>query len=195
MSDDKFNMKWNDVIDGVEEIARYITEQKLIKSDTCLVPIVRGGLPIATALSHRLSSPGHIVEIVPVTIQTRDNEIIKTKELEEVFIWHNDIIIIDDILDTGKTARYIADTFKRLRDEKGLKTKVSFFSLCRSKEVSLVGFGEAFEHWMSVYMTNCWVVFPWEISSIYDDPKTQRQKRLEKMRIHDSETLRNWFAN
>lgn len=72
-----------------------------------IVGLSRGGLMPAVVLSHRLNVP-----MVPVTWQTRDGKTKDKEVLNNVKSKYNNILVVDDICDSGLTLREISSILK-----------------------------------------------------------------------------------
>lgn len=72
-----------------------------------IVGLSRGGLMPAVVLSHRLNVP-----MVPVTWQTRDGKTKDKEVLNNIKSKYNNILVVDDICDSGLTLREISSILK-----------------------------------------------------------------------------------
>lgn len=74
-----------------------------------IVGLSRGGLPLATTLSNRLNVP-----MIPLEWSLRDNPIRDTEKFRNILKTYKDceILLVDDLIDSGKTYIDIWSTFE-----------------------------------------------------------------------------------
>ena len=158
-------LSWEDVEKAVDHLAYKILESDFYdpnKDEVCLVPVVRGGLTIATMLSHRLNG----LPVRPVTYQTRERKDRDIGRLLKYWRQWNKLIIVDDIIDTGETISELNIHLKDIQD--GEKDQfVSLATLCKNNDLTW----SVFQHqWNALDVSkDNWVVFPWELPSILQD--------------------------
>lgn len=150
-------LTWGDVENAVDTLASSIIKSNYIidKKKTCLVPIIRGGLPIATMLSHKLDG----MAVRAITYQTRDG---MGRDIGRLFKYWREfprLIIVEDIIDTGTTIDALNLHLKDIAD--GEKEQyVSLATLCANNHKKWSGFKE---QWNAIDTEKgMWVVFPWE---------------------------------
>lgn len=158
---EKLYLSWMDVENGVDNLAQQIINSKFYNNidEVCLIPLVRGGLPIATMLSHRLGG----VAVRPVTYQTRDRQDKDIGRLLKYWRqWHK-LIVVDDIIDTGATLEALNIHLNDIVD--GEKDQwVCLATLCKNNNLTW----SAFKYqWNALEVEpKKWVVFPWELKSL-----------------------------
>lgn len=159
------HLTWGDVENAVENLANQILDTGYIykvdnRDDVCLVPIVRGGLPIATMLSHRLNG----LPVRPITYQTRDGKERDIGRLVKYWRRWRKLIIVEDIIDTGATMEAINIHLNDIADgERG--QYVALASLCKNNDMKWSAFRF---HWNALMVDReAWVVFPWERKAKY----------------------------
>ena len=99
----KYIVSW----DNVNSICDHLAAQLKATNQTfdAIVPIARGGLVAGTIISHRFGVP----TVIPITWQTRDGGQKRDTDLLKQTINHyTNVLIVDDILDSGKCLREIA---------------------------------------------------------------------------------------
>lgn len=149
-----FRYFWQDVDTQVSRLSSSI--KRLQFRPDMVVGIARGGLVPATILSYCLDVP-----VCSLQWQHRDLEQKKdTNQLEEIMIASKTgIVIVDDILDSGKTLKGIHETVATLLNEYPTVSIPIVYAVCvkRSEQASPVPnliFGTELENFD-------WVYFPW----------------------------------
>lgn len=141
MSKDKMYVDWRDIDFSVGELAKWAKQRRF----DCIVGLSRGGLPIAVSLSNHINIP-----LVPITWQTRDGSVKDKEGLLSAMNRYQNILVVDDICDSGLT-------FNQIRK---IGPNLSFYALLnKGQEVDFCGvdLGKSNEQW---------VVMPWEKEKI-----------------------------
>ena len=133
------NLTWND-IDLLTESIYLETKDK---DYDVIVGVSRGGLVPSTILSHKLGLP-----LQTVNWQTRDGDNREVGSLFKLAVKYQNMLIVDDICDSGVTIRDMTELCKDRADFAVLVNKQPDSGL-----VSYQG---------TEYQGNEWVVFPWE---------------------------------
>jgi hypoxanthine phosphoribosyltransferase len=95
----------------VSELAREISEAYHGR-DVTLVSILRGSFVFAADLIRSISSPASI-DFMAISSYGSSNGVVRiTKDLDES-IAGREVVLIEDIIDTGLTASYLLQTLKR----------------------------------------------------------------------------------
>jgi hypoxanthine phosphoribosyltransferase len=178
---DKKYYTWNDLESAAEHIA--LAMYKDLWRPNYIVGITRGGLPLATVLSHKISVP-----MIALGVSLRDTEIGCETNcwLSEWAIGYNDpnetgvtgcrwdpklrknILVVDDINDTGATFNWIKkdwesscfpserETWDRIW---GNSVRFAVMTENASSEFGLVNY-----YWDEVNKAekDSWLVYPWE---------------------------------
>ena len=134
----KLYVDWSDVDYSARELVDWMKPRRF----DCIVGLSRGGLPLAVIASNFLNLP-----MVPIVWQTRDGAFRDREGLKNVMKKYQNVLIVDDICDSGKTFNEIEEMFPNS----------SFYALV-NKGNELVDFcsidlGRDNEEW---------IVFPWE---------------------------------
>lgn len=99
-------LNWHDFEEAVEQIVMRLEWQYKHENKTPFTKIVgltRGGLPLATALSHRLKIPMVALEWSTRDFKKQDAERLTDLCIEGV----QNMLFVDDICDSGKTIKQI----------------------------------------------------------------------------------------
>lgn len=164
-------LSWNEFYKDCLFLGEKIAKSK-IKVDR-IVAISRGGLVPARILSDFLSLP-----ISNIVISSYSNlKQLKEPEIIEVapFNWHNEnLLIVDEVSDTGKTFKRALKYFKNKQTGKiyttspYIKPKTEFIPNFYLKEI------------------DAWIVFPYDLRETYEAilkiEKVNKQKALEKLK-------------
>ena len=105
---DKVYYSENDIKNGLHTIVRAMRQDSW--EPDYIVGLTRGGLPLAVMLSHYLNKPTHALNA-----SFRDSDIGPESNLwmaEDAFEKKN-ILIVDDINDTGRTFNWIKDDWQQ----------------------------------------------------------------------------------
>lgn len=133
----KFYITWDDFELALEELNQIAQ----IKEYDHIIGLSRGGLPIAVKLSNLTGIP-----MTPIVWQTRDGEEQDIVGLKKVMSKYQNILVVDDICDSGLTFSQI----------KQCLPNADYYALI-TKNVDDVNFA-------TNYMEGDkrWIVFPWE---------------------------------
>lgn len=163
---EKLQLSWAEVDDAVKKLATDIWTSSFNKEKkpTCIVPIVRGGLPIGTILSHYLG----IKDVWPISFQTRDGDRCEPERVWELLECFDRVIFAEDILDSGETLKLICEAIK---GNKKKSTELILASLCQTTKFQDHS-RDTFDYKFNIFhvgQTVDWVVFPWEVESIVEN--------------------------
>lgn len=146
MSEEQFFLSWEEFGESIDSLAEKIDSTY---SPDSIVSISRGGDPIGVPLSHQLNaSYGSIRARHYDGKQQRDSVQITDEMLEEV---EGDIIVADDVADSGKTLKYLTEYLEGREDVGEIKT-ATLHRKPRSR----------FEPDFYLEETDKWIVYPWE---------------------------------
>lgn len=155
MNTEKKYLTWKQFDKDINAFIDYLNYAgvKIKSSNTVILGLKRGGLPSAVALSNRLDLP-----ISLLSFQTRDGNDNEPKFLEPEMINSNtNVIIIDDIYDTGLTVECIVS---KLIDDFGVSVDniIGLFHYYTDniKKTKLGNIKCIRENY------GCWCEFPWE---------------------------------
>lgn len=98
-------LSWEDTYCACEKIAEQIAGRHF----DMIVPVIRGGLPPSVVLSELTG----IKTIRPVRFQTRDQAHYKSKEWTELAHINYNILVLDDIVDSGHTFDLMIKSYRR----------------------------------------------------------------------------------
>ena len=154
MEQEIFNLSWNEVEKGVENILKEIKERNL-NIDT-IIPILRGGAPLGNLISNNMDADISYMHIR----RTKSNEInavFGTPVLKgitnEEEIEGKDILLVDDLLDKGDTMKFAIKELERY-SPKSIHVAVLYnFTKLDNPEQYLIGL---------TMEEKKWIVFPWE---------------------------------
>jgi len=134
------NLTWND-IDLLTESIYLETKDK---DYDVIVGVSRGGLVPSTILSHKLGLP-----LQTVNWQTRDGDNREVGSLFKLAVKYQNMLIVDDICDSGVTIRDMKELCKDRAEFAVLVDKQSASNLTHYRGTEYIG--------------DEWVVFPWEV--------------------------------
>lgn len=146
-------LKWSDI----EALCLDVAKQLRGKYEV-VVPISRGGLCPGTIIANILG----ISNIRPIRWQTREGDAKDRSILQEIIQTYERILIIDDILDSGKCLSEMSEV---IRGAKNPATNVTFGVLLKNvsyeyhaDEMYNLVFGQRYDK----RTDDRWIVFPWE---------------------------------
>ena len=152
----KLYLSWDAIDASMANIAMDVIQGKPLEN-TILVPIIRGGLIPATLLSHVLSYKIKMdIPVIPIHAGKQGYD----KLLELAAEGHR-IILIDDILDTGETLRYL--------NTSGV-VDTNIVIIKKEVEGVEVIYALNYEELIGSNDQQYWVVFPWETNPEPDRP-------------------------
>ncbi|MDO8627411.1 MAG: phosphoribosyltransferase family protein [Candidatus Diapherotrites archaeon] len=128
-------VSWKDFDKVVEEICSKLRGKKFAS----VYGIPRGGLPLAVALSHKLEIP----------------LVWSEEELKQVLQRKNSILIVDEIIDSGKTMQKLIDLLSGKNPE--LRKKVCVVAWFKRHNAEFVP-----NLFLEEIHGNEWILFPWE---------------------------------
>tara|TARA_R100000951_G_scaffold50728_3_gene42829 strand:+ start:6175 stop:6645 length:471 start_codon:yes stop_codon:yes gene_type:complete len=149
------DVSWNDVETYIENGAKWIEEHYDHDLDF-IIAISRGGLIPGTMMSHRLRIPLLVVDVKSYDdkSQTQQLESVINQEFRLNKIKDKNVLLVDDICDTG-------NTIKLLRDRYFTTVNDIFTFVLHLKEgasqLPLAGC-------QSEVKPSCWIMYPWELS-------------------------------
>lgn len=149
MNEDKRYLSWSAHEKGVIAIAQAIEHHN--EDPDYVVGIARGGLPGAIILSHALDLPFAAVEADYYDGEER-NETVEVGEFTDIPT--GNVVIFDDIVDTGETMAAIKSIVEGMT---GNKSEVITAALNVKPDREFDP-----DYW--VEETDAWVVYPWEVS-------------------------------
>jgi hypoxanthine phosphoribosyltransferase len=110
---------------------------------TRVVGISRGGLFMANLLSHQLNLP---VSIIECKSKNYSNNI--------PFFSERNLIIVDDLCNSGRTMKYLYDRYSEFIDYYDIRTVV-YYTKKNSVYIPTIS-------WYNTPVDFPWIVFPWE---------------------------------
>jgi hypoxanthine phosphoribosyltransferase len=115
----------------VEYLARQIAADQAHGQPLMIVGLLKGCLPFMADLCRSLSGLGVLVEMEYLRVESylgrRSSGVVRIFELPEVDIVGREILLVDDILDTGLTLREVARFFR----ERGVGRVSTCVLLCK----------------------------------------------------------------
>jgi hypoxanthine phosphoribosyltransferase len=148
-----YNYTWEEFSFDMRELVRGNRSNKkekgwrIIHANT-VVGIGKGGLPLAVILSNMKESPLKI--IMANSYKNRKQKELCVEQFNPL-LWKSPILLVDDIVDSGKTMKYI----KSQLEVWGKKV----FTVCLFYKKHSIIKPDAYFHRVK---NNIWVKFPWE---------------------------------
>jgi hypothetical protein len=139
---------FTDLIADVDYLKGVIDESKYMPD--VVVGLARGGLIPAVMLSHKLGLP-----MCSVKWSTRDH--IGTQPLEKLK-QYRDILIVDDICDSGKTLTSLVDNLRHFAPITKVKTCTLHYNTSQSFKV------DYFVNTIDRTKDDRWIIYQWEIT-------------------------------
>lgn len=152
----KHILSWEKVLAGSFDLADKIVETPFELSSACLVPLIRGGLPIATILSTRLNN----MPIFPVSLDNLET-------LKNVVERHKTIIIVVDVFKNnlkalGDALCAFGGHYNKSRVERRNYILCSFAAPLNVEQ-------DVFDRFFSALETDGLISFPWDVESLFKD--------------------------
>lgn len=139
----KTQIKWSRFDRLVREMAKVILSEYAPRT---IVGLARGGLPMATMLSHILKKPLVIVSTRSYSGKVRNKLVFEESGLEVV---EGPVLIVDEIADSGETLKRTIEHYSRFE--------------CRTAVLVCKATSSIVPNYAGMYIRGSeWVVFPWE---------------------------------
>jgi len=146
---EKLKVSWGTFGKQISAIVKIISGRPT--EYTRVVGISRGGLPLGVALSHKLNLPFSVVGVSSYNDDTNEQETLICDTPDVIFKgWEGNILIVDDIADSGQTLKFLREKTNKYPNIKCTTVTVYY------KERSII------KPDIYLEMTDRWVVFPWE---------------------------------
>ena len=123
-------------------------------SPDLVVGLTRGGLTLGVVLSHRLQLPMLALNLSLRDHVQHDNCQLLSQQLEQ----GRQLLVVDDINDTGATIRYIKQSLQLDNSSTQVKFAVLVHNLASAETVNYQSIS------INKDLDSSWVVFPWESS-------------------------------
>jgi len=156
MSKDKIYLSWQDIENQLDRISNKLITDNFIPD--YIIAISRGGLVPGVILSHRLLVIRQNFLTWNIYSYTTENkqEIIKADTFNNFSLVENKkVLVVDDIIDSGKTIKYIKGLFNLWSSSSDIRFAVLVNKL-PTYFISDIVTGSYKE------LDNKWIVFPWE---------------------------------
>lgn len=152
--EDKLYVSWH----HFDLMTQYLMEQIKYEKFDHIVAVARGGLPLGTVLSHRLGIPLSVITIKSYDDSTdKQGTLMSNITTEELAKWSGNVLVCDDLADTGHTLLHLTNKIE------------GAVAIGGCKDLNVVKFATLFYKPQSVVCpdffvdtTTSWVVFPWE---------------------------------
>lgn len=136
----------DDLINGVNHIARQITLDDW--RPDIIVGVLRGGIVPASYLSHWFDCPLISVHHINKTLMVIDHDFIQSNA---------NVLVVDDIADSGFTLRQVVDCLKEKLDDSTVKSAVLHYNL--GQDLFEVDY---YHKEINSVENPCWITYPWE---------------------------------
>lgn len=142
----------DDISDMLKEVVRQISYSE-VRPDV-IVGLSRGGLDIGVKLSHYFEVP-----FEPLKWQTRNGDFQDYDNLRRVMSEYQRVLVIDDILDSGRSIKDIVEFVDTMGADAG---KLYTATLIENLAVSNINFPDFSAVEIDKSVDDAWIVFPWE---------------------------------
>lgn len=157
----KIYVTYEDIQRDTQELYNIIRNKTSLNNNfDCIIGVARGGVIPATLLAYKLNIP----TFKTIQIKSYDNNDNKiptnfssgTLPLLDELNKYNNILIVDDLVDTGKTLQAFKMLYEYLKDIVNLTTNIKFACLYYKQS------SEFIPDYYSSMVDDKWIVFPWE---------------------------------
>lgn len=150
MKNNIIKLSWNEIETSIELLVQVIKKSKFIPD--YIICVMRGGMVMSRILSDKLN----VDKILPFLISsyTKNNKRRRLiiREFKYHFIKGKNVLICDEIVDSGNTLQAVIEIVKQSKPKK-IKT-VSLLTKDCSKIIP--------DYYMYKVPSNNWIQFPWE---------------------------------
>ena len=151
---------WHNIYNGLHLLSLELKEKNY--TPDVIIGVGRGGLIPATLLAYKLN----VKSIFNYTLQSYTDENKQGLDLttlqlpgEEIRRFKDkNILVVDDLSDTGDTLVHIKENLKKLYDLDNIK----FATLCIKEHTNFVP-----DFYVQKYPTETWLTFPWEVDGSF----------------------------
>ena len=147
----------NDILKLSKTIKIQIHKENKTKELFNIIAISRGGLIPATIISHNLKKNFHQLYCLGLTSYNnihKKNQIKMYQDIDDIN-WDYNVIVIDDLIDSGKTLQYVYEKYTKSAIFGVLYNKINCNDLIQ--KISNL-------HIVENISFDCWVQFPYEPS-------------------------------
>ena len=149
---------WHNVHHGLFLLEKTLRDVNFIPD--VIVAVGRGGLVPGTLFAYRFN----IKRVLNYSVQSYNDreqgdtiQVIQEPNNNMLEYKDKNVLIFDDLSDTGNTLQYITD---RLKKDFGI-TNVKTATLCIKKHANFIP-----DFYVQVYPSDTWLVFPWEVGEV-----------------------------
>lgn len=145
----KMHLDWDDIEIAVEDLSKQLITDARFGNVRALIGIARGGLIVATLLSHKLWPNQAELPIGALNLQSYDNHYASHVKPygRDPYDWDLPVLIIDDLVDEGHTMLAAKSTYP-----KNLSAVI----------VSKPAGAHVVDYNARAVPQDTWIVFPWE---------------------------------
>lgn len=162
-------VSWEEIVDLCSKIAKQIKDEK--KEIDLIVPILRGGMPIALILSSMLKVEDMACVHIRRSVDDTPNSDFKRKPINKGItnvdkIKGANILIVDDTLDSKITLDY---TIKLLKKYHPRNIETAILYNFNKKYFGKIYNGEEVKEYK-------WIIFPWEDNNILFNDENNKEE-------------------
>lgn len=144
----KIRVSWSEVFKFVSDLKKFCSDKQF----DCILAVARGGSIIGTLLSYQLNIP---IRYVGISSYDGNNKTENMKFTQHAEIGdYKNILVVDDIIDTGDTIRYIKNIIASNSFDKQFTYATTY---------AVEGMQGDVDYSLAVKAKEDWVIFPWEI--------------------------------
>ena len=145
MKDNILNITWNDILEDSRKLANILKHNRI--NFDCIVCVTRGGMIPATILAHELNIK-YIDTVCISSYQShQQQDIICLKPINDATKKFSNIVVIDELVDSGNTIKYIKNQLPN-----------AYYCSLYVKEQSK----NEVDLYIKQFSQDNWLNFPWE---------------------------------
>ncbi|EHM10471.1 PRPP-binding protein, adenine/guanine phosphoribosyltransferase [Thermanaerovibrio velox DSM 12556] len=153
-----YSVSWDQIQRDCRTLARELVK---LRSWNRIIAVARGGLVPAAIMARELEV--RLVDTVCISSYTLKNQgdmkILKRPDLDGV---DENCLIIDDLVDTGKTAKVVREMFPK-----------AYFATVYAKPEGI----PMVDKFVTQVTQDTWILFPWESDAAFCDPIVDQEKQ------------------
>ncbi len=162
----KINIDWISYISDIRKLYAKLSSILSVYQSFNIISINRGGAIPATMISHLTNVPNNIYSIGVKSYNdsnnSKENNIIVYQDIKEIRAVNNKpILIVDDLVDSGESIKYVYDKYCKGNDRDIILAAVYNKNNKFNKEIIDLKTNVEFV-WGQQYAKNKWLVLPYE---------------------------------
>ena len=156
METKKIYITWNTLLDDCKKICNNIIKD--VKYYDCIVSVGRGGMVLSRLIAEKLKIRQIHVFNIHSYVKNTSQEITTLPSFNLKLLDNKKILVVDDVVTTGKTLEYVCGKIIQEAKEPMIETVTEYYNISVNNKPIIKPNYYAVEY----NANNTWLVFPWE---------------------------------